>query len=153
MGPPLDRDHSARHRETMGAIAGRELETWPRGEPFPAVPRVSRIVLRVITSVVFGGAGKERETALRERFKALFEAGANPLRVVWSQQNALRGRKPPRWLTKLLTPIDALLFEEIGHVRRSPDDGRDDLLATLARARKDGGAELTDRQLRDQIGR
>ncbi len=149
LAPPFDRDHAPRHRDAMARVSDEEVAAWPVGEPFSALPRVSRVVLRVVTNAVFGGGGAEREAAFRRHFGGLFGAAANPLRIVLTQQKALRGLKPPRWLTTRLGPIDALIFEEI---RRARDDtDRDDVLAMLVRARQDDGTELTDRQLRDQV--
>jgi cytochrome P450 family 135 len=54
------------YAEMMSAVARREIESWPVGEPFELWPRMQTITLEVILHVVFGSVDSEHVRRLRE---------------------------------------------------------------------------------------
>src|SRR5437588_1207561 len=51
--PPLHGERMQRYGSLMGEIAGREIETWPSGEPCRLRPRMQAITLEIILRTVF----------------------------------------------------------------------------------------------------
>jgi cytochrome P450 len=77
--------------DTMADIVAAEVKTWPVGEPFALRPRMQRITLEVISSVVFGAArGNGR---CHERESGRVRCSATAARAV---AGTARRRRVPR---------------------------------------------------------
>ena len=160
LGPAFHRKHVDGYAAEIAAIAAREIETWPLGEPFELRPRMQRITLEVILRLVFGVTDPERLDRFRALLPRLLDVASGPLlwllppRLWQSERNLRRLRHVPGPLRSFLRTrerIDALLFEEIALRRRSVDDSRDDVLPILLRARDEEGRGMSDVELRDEL--
>src|SRR5919206_2388117 len=65
MLPPFHGAALERWRETIAALAAREVDTWEPGRPLRTHPRMQRLTLDVILRVVFGSDDPQLREALR----------------------------------------------------------------------------------------
>ncbi len=152
MQPLFHGERVQRYRGVMASICEEELATWPLNESMPLLPRLQRITLNVIMSVIFGETGGERQETLGSRIRELLEWAENPLHMTAHNTRFMLGRAPNRTFRRLRASLDELIFEEIELARRDPRlEERDDILAMLVQARYDDGSALTERELRDQL--
>jgi cytochrome P450 family 135 len=150
MAPPFHGPAVRRQVELMAEIAGAEVDDWPVGEPFAALPRMRAITLEVILRTVIGVSDATRLAELREALPPMVDLGGiNVLQFVFP---ALRDYWPWRRFREVEDRADAALYEEIARCRsdRTIDD-RTDVLAMLVRARDEDGSGLSDGELRDQL--
>src|SRR3954452_8809091 len=78
--PPFHGEAVRRYGEEIAAIADRELDRWPVGEPFPLRPAMQAITLEVILRTVFG----VREPERLERFgSAILRVGETGNPLIW----------------------------------------------------------------------
>ena len=147
--PPFHGKAVERYREIIREAAQRDLATWPVGEPFGIRPRTQSITLEVILRAVYGLSDPGRFARAR-RVIGEFARRSDALLLPAFLR---RGRRGP-WgrFIRSRDALDALVYEEIG-LRRAEgdDDGRDDVLSLLMRARHDDGSPLSDRELRDEL--
>ena len=52
--PPFHGERMRVYGDVMRELAEAEVERWPAGEPFPALPSMQRLTLRIILRTVFG---------------------------------------------------------------------------------------------------
>ena len=131
----------------------RQMETWPVGEPFALRPHTQRITLAVIMRAVFGVHDEQRLV----RFERLIEDFSKRVSLV-STFPALRrnfgpGSPWPRFL-RSRGRLDEFIYEEIGLRRKeveAGEEGHDDVLSLLLRARHDDGSPMSDAELRDEL--
>jgi len=150
--PPF---HGERMRTYEGLIreaTRREVAAWPLGAPAPTLPRMQEITFRVVLRAVFGvedGPSLERLAAILRRFltwttdprRGLVFAFLGPERLM--RLSAYR---------RQLAELDRELLAEIGRRRKAADLAeREDILSLLLQARDEGGAPLSDRELRDEL--
>jgi cytochrome P450 len=156
MLPSFHGERIAAWRETIDALAQREVASWPLREPLPLLARMQELTLRVIARVVFGVEAGPRDEALRARLRALLDWSADRRRVV---ALALASATPLRerslgGLRAVLRPVHALLDETVRERRALAPDvlaARDDVLSLLVQARDEQGRPLTDAELRDEL--
>jgi cytochrome P450 len=159
--PPFHGDAVQRYVQMISAVAEREIERWPLGEPFALAPRMQAVTLDVIMSGVFGIEGTpapgSTEHRLRRTIRRLLGASTNPLFQVIELQNAAR-REPTGILRHMLAIIDRQLFAMIRERRAAAaagdgngDGERADILSLLLGARDEDGELLTDQELRDEL--
>ena len=151
MVPPFHRDAVARQSGLMAEIAAASIARWPVGKTFAAAPEMSKITLEVILRTVIGATDQTRLAALRELMPRLLTVG--PWATLALAKPDLQRHLPWRGLRRRMAEADRLLYAEIAERRADPDLAeRTDVLAMLVRA-DDGGHTMSDRELRDQIGR
>ena len=147
--PPFHGKAVERYRDVIRAAARRDLETWPVGEPFGMRPHTQSITLEVILRAVFGLDDPDRFA----RAHAVIDEFARRSDALLLPRFLHRGRIGP-WgrFVRAREALDALIYDEIT-LRRAQDDndGRDDVLSLLMRAKHEDGAPLTDRELRDEL--
>jgi len=150
--PPFHGSRMTKYAETITRATDDEVRTWPREKPFPLLPSMQRLTLKVILSAVFGfaeGADADRVAGLVRRVTApgnsplaavaLLKRDLGPIRV-WS--NFVRDR----------ALLDEALYAEIARRRVAPDLAeRDDILSTLLMARDEDGQPMSDIELRDEL--
>jgi cytochrome P450 len=149
--PALRGDHIGRYAEMIERVCAKEVAEWPLGRPVELLPLLERITLGVIKSALFGTTGDGALDTLGVRFKELLGFRDKPISV--ARLNVMRpGSGPPKSLLKLREPFDAAVFAEIERARQDPRlDQRDDILATLLKARHDDGSALSDVEIRDHV--
>jgi cytochrome P450 family 135 len=146
--PPFHGKAVERYRAVIEAAARRDLETWPVGAPFGIRPHTQSITLEVILRAVFGLDDPDR-FARAHRVIGDFARRSDALLL---PKILHRGRIGP-WARFMRSrdALDALVYDEIALRRAEGEDGRDDVLSLLMRARHDDGAPLSDRELRDEL--
>src|SRR4051812_14583284 len=68
--PPFHGERLAAYRAVMAEVARDQLAGWPRGEPFPLLPRMQAITLEIILRAIFGARAREA-APLRDSLRAL----------------------------------------------------------------------------------
>ena len=135
--------HGERMRRQAGAIAAiveEHAAGWPRGRPFPLLPRMRDVTFEVILRVVFGLEGSAGLDELRRSLRRLLAMGSSWM-VVPALRRDLGPRSPWGRFVRQKARVDALLREEIRRRRSAPRAGEgviDVLLAGM------DDAELVD---------
>jgi cytochrome P450 family 135 len=153
MLPPFHGERMRSYESLMRGIAEQELASWPQDESFALHPRMQALTLEVILRAVFGVSDLERGAQLRAGLRRLLNDNASAglqLRVLLARRV---GRSQPlRRFHEVTDEVDRVLFAEIAHRRHDPALAeRDDMLSLLMLARMEGGAQMSDRELRDQL--
>ncbi|HEY3866430.1 MAG TPA: cytochrome P450 [Solirubrobacteraceae bacterium] len=170
MLPPFHGERMRAYETTVREVTERELGSWSgssaadRGSadsaasasgerPFALHPRMQAITLEVILKAVFGVTDPARDARLHERLPLMLGDTASPVlqfRVLLSRR--LGRGDPLAGLRELLVEIDELLLAEIAERRADPAAAeRGDILSLLVAARFEDGAEMSDREVRDQL--
>jgi cytochrome P450 family 135 len=150
--PPFHGERMRAYEGLIREVTRREIAAWPLGVPAPTLPRMQAITFRVVLRAVFGveeGPGLERLAAILRRFltwttdlrRGFVFAFLGPDRLI--RLSAYR---------RQLGELDQELLTEIARRRKASDlDEREDILSLLLQARDEGGAPLSDRELRDEL--
>ena len=153
MLPPFHGERMRAYETTVREVTERELDSWSSDNRFAIHPRMQAITLEVILKAVFGVTDPARDARLHERLPPLLGDTASPIlqfRVLLSRR--LGRGDPLAGLRELLVEIDELLLAEIAERRADPDPAhREDILSLLVAARFEDGAEMSDREVRDQL--
>jgi cytochrome P450 len=149
--PPFHGERVQRYGRLIREITLEEMESWPVGEPFALYPHFQRIALAAIMKSVFGVHDVER----LDRIEYLIEEFQKRVPLV-SLFPALRRDVGPwsPWARFLRTreALDEFIYEVIALCRRQKDEEeRDDVLSHLIEARDDDGAQMNDKELRDEL--
>jgi cytochrome P450 len=149
MLPPFHGERMRAYEATVRDVVAREVAGWPQGRAFPLHPRMQAITLDVILRAVFGVTDPARRSALGERLAGLL-AGTASVGLQFGVLLARRfgGPDPLAKLGALTREIDGLLAAEIAERRADP---REDILSLLLAARFEGGAPMSDAEVRDQL--
>jgi cytochrome P450 len=149
--------HGARmhsYAETMRTATDLEIDSWPVNEPFPLLPSMRSLTLRVIVEAVFGyGPGPEQDE-LKARLGAMVEPLATPrgLPLMLLLGRLGSGRGKANEFGRRRRAVDELLFAEITARRAEPDlESREDVFSALLLAEDEDGERLTDAEVRDEL--
>ncbi len=144
------------HAEAMRASADIEIDSWPVGEPFPLLPTMQSLTLRVILRAVFGYEPGAEEEELRSRLRAMLEPLARPrsmmllaaMPFIRGDQAAVTAR-----FETARKAVDEVLYAEIARRRADLDalDQRDDMFSALLLVEDEDGQRLSDREVRDEV--
>lgn len=151
--PPFHGERVEAYGELIRRMTIEQMETWPVGEPFALRPHTQRITLAVIMRAVFGVHDEER----LERFEALIDDFSKRVGLITTfpalRRNFGPGSPWPRFL-RSRDRLDEFIYEEIG-LRRAEveagEEGHDDVLSLLLKARHDDGSPMSDEELRDEL--
>ena len=153
MLPPFHGERMRAYETTVRVLTERELDSWSPDNQFAVHPRMQAITLEVILKAVFGVTDPARDERLHERLPLLLGDTASPIlqfRVLLSRR--LGRGDPLAGLRELLVEVDELLLAEIAERRADPAAAeRGDILSLLVAARFEDGAEMSDREVRDQL--
>jgi cytochrome P450 family 135 len=140
-----------RYPELMASICEEELAGWPLNQPFPLLPRLEAITVRIIMNVIYGLGRGTNQDELLKRVRNLIAFGDSNIRMIGFRLTALRGNAPKQFVA-VRDPVDEQIYLEIDRARRDPAlPDRDDVLAMLLRARHEDGSPMSDRELRDEL--
>jgi cytochrome P450 len=149
--PPFRGERMSRYGEIMRAVAEREIERWPRGEPIKAGPRMSAMTLEVILRTIFGARSRKRLEPLREVMTELVTTAAGA-------RLALLGRAERLWedrfseFRRVLTLAGNRVLAEIAHhCADTRLQERDDVMSLLLQARFEDGSAMTPLEMRDEL--
>lgn len=150
MMPPFARDAVSHQTSVMVQAAADNITGWPVGVDFPVAPKMAEITLEVILRTVVGATDPQRLADLRAAMPRILSLG--PWATLAIANPKLQSRLPWRHVRRRIAEADELLYAEIAERRADPDlDQRTDVLAMLVRAADEGGRQMTDRELRDQL--
>jgi cytochrome P450 len=153
--PPFHGEAIEQYTQMIADAAEREIDRWPIGEAIALAPRMQAITLDVIMAGIFGIEGKpERGTPehwLRFATKRIVAASTWPTAQLAELMNL--NREEPVGVTRLaLELLDRPTYAVIESRRRAADlDERRDILSLLLQAKTEDGAELSDKELRDEL--
>src|SRR5215210_4936125 len=151
MLPPFHGERMKRYGELMSTIASREIERWPRGEPYRLRPRMQAMTLEIILRAVFGLREGARLDVLRTELRGLLDMVTDPRRVIFLLvlgPDRIRNFGP---FKRGLARVDALINAEIEERRHEDRSDRVDILSLLLDARHEDGSEMTSDELRDEL--
>jgi cytochrome P450 len=153
MLPPFHGERMRSYEATVREVAEREIDSWSEDRRFALHPRMQAVTLEVILHAVFGVTDPARGERLRECLPLLLGETSSPalqFRVLLSRR--FRRGDPLESLRELVSEIDELLLAEIAERRADPAHSeREDILSLLVAARFEDGAEMSDREVRDQL--
>ena len=151
--PAFHRRRVGAYGEAMVSHAERMLATWRDGEARDVHQEMRRLTLGIVAEVLFG-AEKNKADEVGEILGWL-DKHANRLEEQGSDMVARF------FLGNLPTPVNLRFRKGIGRldeiiyglIRERREDGEDtgDLLSMLLRFRDEGGAPISDKQLRDEV--
>lgn len=149
MAPAFGKSAVRGYRDTVRALAEREVRSWPTGRPVNSLARMRALTLEVISRVLFGavqGARLDRLLVLLNRLPF-----TDLVILLGLDKPVVRDRGPWRRAARVLDEIDTLIYRIIEEQRRMPDlQRRPDLLSRLLSA-GDSGEHLSAVEIRDQI--
>jgi cytochrome P450 len=152
----LPQFHGARmqsYRELMAGVAAREIDTWPRGEPYRLRPRMQALTLEIILRAVFGLAEGERIERLRCELRGLLDLLSNPRTFILPLLMGPERLSRFGPFQRLVDRVDRLIYQEIADRRDADDLGeREDIMSLLLEARDaDTGEPMSDVEIRDEL--
>ena len=149
MLPPFHGARMRAYEATVREVVGREVDSWPAGEPFSLHPRMQAITLEVILRAVFGVTDSGDRARLGESLGRLL-AGTASARLQFGVLLSRRfgGPDPLARLQALREEIDAMLAAEVAARRADPGE---DILSLLIAARFEDGEPMDDAEIRDQL--
>ncbi len=129
-----------------------EIATWPLQQPLALLPRLSRLVFRVILRCVFGISEAEQVGPLADALTRMLNWITNLRRVLtFFLLGPERLMSLPSYRA-MIAALDRQAFAEIARRREAPDlHEREDILSMLVCARDEHGNGLTNRELRDEL--
>jgi cytochrome P450 len=149
MLPPFHGARMRAYEATVREVVGREVDSWPAGEPFALHPRMQAITLEVILRAVFGVTDSADRARLGESLGRLL-AGTSSAGLQFGVLLSRRfgGPDPLARLQALRQEIDGMLAAEIATRRADPGE---DILSLLIEARFEDGEPMDDAEIRDQL--
>ena len=143
--------------DAMVRATDREIDGWPLGEPFPLLPSMQSLTLRVIMEAVFGYEPGPAEEELRRRLRAMIEPLARPRGMMLLSALPLIARRGSPMNDRFAgarKAVDELLYAEIARRRALGEEAlaaNDDVFSGLLLARDEEGERLSDREVRDEL--
>ena len=148
--PAFHRERVAAYGDAMVEYAAATRDRWRPGERIDASHDMMRLTLAVVARTLFGATVESEADEIDHAFTTIMN-GFNRMLLPFSEYfenvplpgNVARKRAGER--------LDATIYRMIAE-RRARDDGRDDLLSMLLRARDEegDGTGMSDKQLRDE---
>jgi cytochrome P450 len=152
--PPLKGDRMRVFFDAMRLETLEAVRAWPRDEPFPALPTMRRITLRVILRTALGLAPGPEMDRFDHKMETFLSNGRQRYALVLMTIIPIHWFSGSRWvpLFRQLSDLDDDLFALIAARRRgdhtpSGENVLDDLLA----ATHEDGSPLDDQEVRDAL--
>jgi cytochrome P450 len=150
MLPPFHGESVRAYEDVIAQIAREELDRWPVGSAFPLHPRMRAIALEAILRAVIGARDPRRLDELRRALPPLADIPGHVM-LMWIRPELAR-IGPWRRFQDRVRAADEILYDEIRSRRADPAlSERRDVLSLLLQARRDDGAAMSDRELRDEL--
>jgi cytochrome P450 len=143
--------------DAMRSSTDHEIDSWPVGEPFPLLPSMQSLTLRVIMQAVFGYESGPEEVELRRRLRAMVEPLARPRGMMLLAALPLLARGDRTMNDRFAQArgaVDEVLYAEITRRRALGIEAlgaNDDVFSALLLAEDEDGGRLSDREVRDEL--
>jgi cytochrome P450 len=147
--PPFHGERMRVYGAVMRELAEAEIDRWPVGTPFPLLPAMQRLTLRIILRTVFGMEEGARMRELEQALIRLMRDAARVMLVPQLQRNLGRWSPQGRF-ERTRAEVDGMLLEQIAARRQHGGDG-EDVLSLLLAARDEEGRPPPDAELRDHL--
>jgi cytochrome P450 len=152
--PPLKGERMRAFFDAMRLETLEAVRAWPVGAPFPALPTMRRVTLRVILRTALGLAPGPEMDRFERKIETFLSHGRQRYALVLMTIVPIRRLSGSRWvpLFRQLSDLDDDLFALIAARRRGdhPPSGENVLDDLLAAAHEDG-TPLGDREVRDSL--
>ena len=147
--PSFHGDRMRAYTQTMREAADRSIDSWPRGEAFPLLPRMQAITLDVIMRAVFG----VEDEGLKRDVRAMIDPIGNRMGVLLMAVTGGRfGAAASDRFEERRRKVDDGIYALIAQRRSQADLAeREDVLSMMLLAEDEDGAKMTDRELRDEL--
>jgi cytochrome P450 len=152
--PPLKGDRMRAFFDAMRLETLEAVRAWPIGTPFPALPTMRRVTLRVILRTALGLAPGPELDGFERKIETFLSQGRQRYALVLMTIVPIERLSGSRWapLFRQMSDLDDDLFTLIAARRRgdhspSGENVLDDLLAST----HEDGTPLGDREVRDAI--
>jgi cytochrome P450 len=157
-----------RFERAMEQATEAEIDTWPVGRPFSALPRIHKISTEVVMRAIFGTRDEDAPDAVRDVLPRFLELCRTPAVFMPGLRRELGGRSAWGKLLNSIRELDEILLDQIRRRRMIEDldvsperfrpqrttdvlDPRPDLLSRLVQARDEDGDGLSDGEIRDEL--
>ncbi len=148
--PPFHGDRMRAYGEVMIEATRAAFAGLGVGEELNALERTTRLSLEAIVRAVFGYSERAEITAAQDAVRATLRAAKPFLLFSPKTQVAPFGLGPWATFQKHSRALDELLYEQIKRTR-ADNEGREDILALLVRARYEDGGGMSDGNIRDEL--
>jgi cytochrome P450 len=152
--PPLKGERMRAFFDAMRLESLEAVRAWPSGTPFPALPTMRRITLRVILRTAMGLAPSTEMDRFEHKMETCLSNMRQRYALVYMTIIPIHRLRGSRWVPgfRQLSDLDDDLFELIAARRRgdhlaSGENVLDDLLA----ATHEDGSPLDDNEVRDAL--
>jgi cytochrome P450 len=146
LAAPFFRREAVREQEQVIVdLTRREVERWPKSQPFPLLPRMRALTLKIMLRVVFGLEESTRQTELAHAFDRLLSSANAWIVPTWFRRDL--PASPWRRFVRNKQYLNGLLLAEVD--RMSDSGCASGVLAHLLQARDQG--LLTKDELLDQL--
>jgi cytochrome P450 len=146
LAAPFFRREAVREQDdVIVELTQREVDSWPKSQPFPLLPRMRVLTLKIMLRVLFGLEESTRQKELAHAFERLLSAANAWIVPTWFRRDL--PASPWRRFLRRKHYLDELLLAEVDRIS---DSGRaSGVLAHLLHARDQG--LLTREELLDQL--
>ncbi|HWE35664.1 MAG TPA: cytochrome P450 [Isosphaeraceae bacterium] len=152
--PPLKGDRMRAFFDAMRAETLEAVRGWPIDAPFPALPTMRRVTLRVILRTGMGLAPGPEMDRFERKIEAVLANGRQRYALVYMTLVPIDRFIGSRWAPffRQLSDLDDDLFALIQARRRGDRTPRgENVLDDLLAARHEDGTPLDDREVRDAL--
>ena len=147
--PAFHRQRISSYGDVMVEYANRAISKWQNGEVHDLSRDMTRLTLEIVVKTLFNSDVSKDADHVGQILSQIVKPFASQATVKWILDNRLPTPAHRRYFT-LVSEIDRIVFRIIGERRASGVD-QGDLLSMLLAAQDEDGAQMTDRQLRDEV--
>jgi unspecific monooxygenase len=152
--PPLKGERMRAFFAAMRSETSEAVRSWPRGEPFPTLPSLRRITLRVILRTALGLEAGPDMDLFERKIEAVLANGRQRHALVLMTIVPIQRLSGSRWvpLFRQLSAVDDDLYALIAARRRGERPGLgENVLDDLIAATHEDGSRLGDQEVRDAL--
>ncbi|QDV39104.1 cytochrome P450 [Tautonia plasticadhaerens] len=152
--PPLKGERMRAFFDAMRLETLEAIRAWPPGSPFPALPEMRRITLRVILRTAMGLAPGPEMDRFERKMERFLSNGRQRYALVMMTVVPIQRLSGSRWvpLFRQLADLDDDLYAFIAARRRGERaSGGANVLDDLLAATHEDGSPLADREVRDAL--
>jgi unspecific monooxygenase len=152
--PPLKGERMRSFFDAMQAATLEVMRAWPIGRPIRMVEPMQQITLRVILQAVLGLTPGPLLADLEGKVERMLAVGRSRYGLALLPLVPQRLLRNSRWAPyyRQMRALDETLFALLADRRRAPAATRgENVLADLLAASHEGGAPLSDQEIRDAV--